>query len=261
MIGYPLTKANRIKLAQAFRHVKRVDLSIDCVLEGQMGKAFVDDLERPTVFEIVTSGFFCYFAGDASGAGGRELIAKLPFYRMLMPSVPGWLELAQEIHGRQLVGLTRSSFSPIHLSLEHVGQLLASSPFSGSVKRMDAALVTQLSSSLESILDISDFDSAEDFAQRGIGCCLMDGDTLMGVAYSSLVCSKGIEVSIFVMPKYRRRGIATCLASVLLKWCLENSMEPHWDAANPESCKLAEKLGYVPVGTYVACMLQEEHIR
>lgn len=47
-----LTKANRLELARAFRHNKRVDISIDCVIEGQMGKAFVDDPAAPTVFKI-----------------------------------------------------------------------------------------------------------------------------------------------------------------------------------------------------------------
>ena len=33
-------------------------------------------------------------------------------------------------------------------------------------------------------------------------------------------------------------------------------MEAHWDAANPESYRLAEKLGYVAVGTYHAHFLR-----
>jgi GNAT superfamily N-acetyltransferase len=43
-----------------------------------------------------------------------------------------------------------------------------------------------------------------------------------------------MEVSLFVMPEFRRQGVATVLASALLKWCLENDMDPHWDAANIE---------------------------
>jgi hypothetical protein len=41
MIEYPLTKANRLRLARAFVKVPRVDLSIDCVLEGQMDAALL----------------------------------------------------------------------------------------------------------------------------------------------------------------------------------------------------------------------------
>jgi predicted GNAT family acetyltransferase len=59
-------------------------------------------------------------------------------------------------------------------------------------------------------------------------------------------------VSIFVLEDYRRQGIATLLAARLLRWCLENNAQPNWDAANPESCRLAEKLGYTQTGQYEA---------
>ena len=41
-----LTKANRLRLGRAFRHNPRVDCAIDCVLEAQMGQAFMDDPDR-----------------------------------------------------------------------------------------------------------------------------------------------------------------------------------------------------------------------
>jgi hypothetical protein len=47
-----LTKTNRLTLARAFKNNKRVDTSIDCVIEGQMGRAFVDDLHEPTAYRI-----------------------------------------------------------------------------------------------------------------------------------------------------------------------------------------------------------------
>ena len=80
----------------------------------------------------------------------------------------------------------------------------------------------------------------------------LDGDSVMGVAYSQLVCSRGIEVSIFVEEKYRKRGVATALGSRLLLECLRQNIRPNWDAANPESCKLAQKLGLAFMETYEA---------
>ena len=62
-------------------------------------------------------------------------------------------------------------------------------------------------------------------------------------------------MSIFVADEYRRQGVATALAAHLLCWCLQNHVDPHWDAANPESCRLARKLGYVPAGDYQAYYL------
>jgi hypothetical protein len=59
-----LTKINRLKIAHAFREVPRVDMSIACVVEGQMGQAFVDDLAQPSIYHVVI-GPFHYFAGTA----------------------------------------------------------------------------------------------------------------------------------------------------------------------------------------------------
>lgn len=255
LIEYPLTKANRIQLANAFRQIQRVDLSIDCVLEAQMGHAYVDHLEQPTVFKIQI-GPFIYLAGDA-GNGHEEMKALSPFL-LLMPSSPGWIELAEKLHGARLKSFPRYSFSPEKLSPEHLAALGNVSPYQDAVERIDSVTAAQVRAEKDSFIDLSDFDSADDFVQRGIGYCVRAGAKLIGAAYSSLVCSRGIEVSLFVEPDHRCKGMATALARQLLRYCLERGMEPHWDAANLESCALAEKLGYRPAGTYTAYYLQPE---
>lgn len=256
MIELTLNKANRVRLARAFRSCRRVDLSIDCVIEGQMGKAFADDSENPNAFKIGV-GPFAYFAGDAKSCEAQRMIKDSSSYPLLMPSTVGWIDLAREIHGEKLTSFPRHSFSSENLSVEHLDHLLANSPFNDAIQRIDKAVARQALAVQDGVLDLSDFDSAEDFVNRGIGFRLMDNESLMGVAFSSLVCSKGIEVSIFVFPEHRRKGVAAALGGKLLKWCLEHDMDPHWDAANPESCTLAEKLGYVQTETYEAYYLKE----
>ena len=253
---YPLTKANRIRLARAFKYVPRVDLSIECAIEGQMGKAFVDDLQEPTVFKIQVGPFF-YFAGDATGLSGRAMLENIVPYTLFMPSSPGWIEAGKMMYGERLVGFDRCSFSSEHISAEHLDHLCKISAFRKDVRRMDLAFVAQLWGQ-EHFVDLSDFDSAEDLLQRGIGFYLEKHGTVVGAAYSSLVCSKGIEVSLFVLEDYRRQGIATILSSRLLKWCIKNNAEANWDAANPASCKLAVKLGYFQTGEYQAYYLKAE---
>jgi len=249
MTEYPLTKANRLRLAEAFRHHQRVDLCIDCVIEDQMGLALVDSPDEPTAFKIEV-GPFCYFAGDAAGPGGREMVERVAPYAPLMPSPEPWIELAKEIHGDKLDSSERFSFTAENLSLDHIRSLLGDLPFAAEIEPIDVATAEQLNNDSESFADLSLFDSAEDFADRGIGYSLREGTTIIGVAYSSLVCSRGVEGSIFVRPEYRRRGIATGLACKLVEQSLLRGLEPHYDAANLESCRLAEKLGYVPTGSY-----------
>jgi GNAT superfamily N-acetyltransferase len=252
---YPLTKANRVRLARAFRDIIRVDLGIDCALEGQMGTAFVDDPEAPTAFRI-EQGPFRYFAGDPRSRGGREMIERLEPHTLIVSSPPGWPEVAKEIHGEKLISMPRYSFSSERLSLEHVERLLGASKYRERVRRMGAAVAAAVRDDPEHWLDLSGFDSGEDFMERGCGFFLEDENEMIGAAWSSLVCSKGIEVSIYVMPAHRTRGVATALTSGLLTHCLERGVDPHWDAANPESCTLAEKLGYVYTGSYDAYVLR-----
>lgn len=249
MIEYPLTKANRITLARAFCRVPRVDLSIDCVLEGQMGAAFVDDVEHPVTFKI-QSGPFVYFAGDTSSPGTRAALETITPEVLLMPSAPGWLEAIRQCYGGRLVPFDRYSFSGEQLALDHLDALChVSSKY--TVQRMDTKFAAQLWGQ-EHFVDLSYFDAPEDFEQRGLGFYAAVDDTVVGAAYSQLVCSRGSEVSLYVMPKHRERGLGTVLSSHLVKACLENGQEAHWDAANLESCRLAKKLGYTPCGEYQA---------
>jgi len=221
-----------------------------------MGKAFADDSKDPKAFKIAV-GPFSYFAGDVRSAGAREMIKDLSPHPLLMPSTAGWIDLAKEIHGEKLVLFPRYSFSSENLSVEHLDHLLANSPFKDAIQRIDTAVARQALAVQDGVVDLSDFDSAEDFVERGIGFRLMSNESMMGAGYSSLVGSKGIEVSLFVFPEHRRKEVATALACKLLKWSLEHDMDPHWDAANPESCTLAEKLGYVQTETYDAYYLGE----
>ncbi|MBP8947767.1 MAG: GNAT family N-acetyltransferase [Candidatus Promineofilum sp.] len=244
-----LTKANRLRLARAFRHNPRVDCAIDCVLEAQMGQAFMDDPDRPTAYRI-TIGPFWYFAGDADGPGGRALLAEWPAYNLLMPSPPAWAAAAGELFGARLVAFPRYSFSADELNERHLAAVVAASPLRERVVAVDAALLARAAEGVETFIDLADFDSPDDFVARGLGYVALDGERVMGAAYSSLVCSRGIEVSLYVDEPYRRQGVATAIAGRLLLECVRQGRRPNWDAANLESCALAEKLGYVASGSY-----------
>ncbi len=254
IVVYPSTPRHRLRLARAFHDVPRVDLSIDCAIEGQMGLAFADDAGSPSAFKI-TTGPFAYFAGDPHAPAAADLLQSMPPGTLLMPSAPGWPEAAQELYGERLAEVERYQFAPARLSREHLEALCASSRHAGQVRRMHVAFAEAVWGQ-DSFVDIAAFDSPADFVDRGIGYYLDRGGRMIAAAFSSLVCSRGIEISIYVLERYRRAGMATALAARLLLWCLDNGVEPHWDAANPASCRLALKLGYDLLGPYRARYLE-----
>ena len=189
VIELELTKANRLKLAQAFRHHPRVDISIECVVEGQMGTAFVDVPQNPTVYRIV-QGPFWHLAGEAKSAAGHEMIHDLPAYTLLMPSPGDWVQVAQDIYRTRLLEFNRHSFAADGLSQEHLGNLLSLSRFRDAIKPIDVALASQVWDDAKSFMDLSAFYSAEDFVMRGVGFCLQMKERVVAAAYSSLVCSQ-----------------------------------------------------------------------
>lgn len=256
MYAYPLTRSNRIRLAQAFYLVPRVDLAIDCVLEDQMGTAFVDDLEEPAVFQI-SMVVFHYLAGNPQHPFAREIVAQFPPYHLLMAAAPGFLRVFRDVFGPRLMALTRYRFSAENLSIHFLNNLLERSPVRDYIEPFDRPLVEGMHADSEGYIDISPYDSPEDFLQRGMGYACYEGGEMIGAAYASLVSCSGIEISLYVEPYFRRRGVATALSAALILWALENRLTPHWDAANPESRALALKLGFTPRGEYQAYYVVE----
>ena len=250
MLSFPLTPTNRLRLAEAFATVPHVDLSIDCAVEGAMGRVWVDDPVAPSVFKLQT-GPFVYLAGQANCEAGRMLISALRPESLLMPSAPGWLEALQAHFRERLEAMERYRFTHERLSLARLQTLTTSSCHAAQVLAMDRA-VAEAVWSRDHYIDLSEYASPADFVQRGLGFYVGEPGAVLGAAFASLVCSRGIEVSVFVERAHRERGMATALTSRLLIACLARGLEPHWDAANDESCRLALKLGYISAGGYLA---------
>lgn len=254
MKPYPLTRTNRIQLARLFATVPRVDIAIECVLEDQMGKAFVDAVDDPHYAMIETDGYFCYLAGDFTQPAGRTFIQQIPAQRMIMAGSDGWHDIIQNLTDEdRYKPVTHYQFSSNTLSRNFLKTLAIRNSHTPYLQKIDATIAHMKLPYFE----IGEFESPDDFLRRGIGYCLLQDKSLIGIIYSALVNSRAVEVSIVVQPEHQRRGIATALSCQLLMWCLDRHIEPHWDASNPESSNLAKKLGYKALGEYTAYVSQQ----
>lgn len=90
------------------------------------------------------------------------------------------------------------------------------------------------------------------YQQLGLGVVICkDGIPVAGASsYSSY--QGGIEIEIDTKEEYRRKGLAYCSAAKLILECLDRDLYPSWDAQNPWSVALAEKLGYHFSHEYIA---------
>jgi GNAT superfamily N-acetyltransferase len=92
------------------------------------------------------------------------------------------------------------------------------------------------------------WNSAEDFCTNGIGFSLFYQEKLATTAYSAFIFDKELELGMETFPEFRGKGFAQYACSTLIDYCLLNDYEPIWACklTNIPSCKLAQKLGFVP---------------
>lgn len=134
---------------------------------------------------------------------------------------------------------------------------IAALPEGMTLKRIDHELYKWCMDSDWACDFCSNFESAEDFAARGLGWMAISGGEPVGGA-SSYTCYKGgIEIEVDTRSDMRRRGIATACSARLILSCLERGLYPSWDAANRESVALALKLGYTEGEPYPAWHVNE----
>jgi GNAT superfamily N-acetyltransferase len=251
----PLDAPARRALAAAFAGTPRVDCGIDAAIEGQMGRVFANDPSDPRVL-AVRQGPFWYLAGEAGHPAAGDLVACIPPGSLAMPSLPAWIGLLERRLGNRLEAMPRVSFQSDGLSVDHLDSLVADSPHRDRLQAVDADLASRLATLPDPWFELDGYASPADFVARGIGFAVVDGHDVAGAAWSSLVCSTAIEVSVFVDERHRRRGVATTVAARLVLESMDRGLRPNWDAANEESCRLAMKLGFVPAGSYLARYLR-----
>lgn len=99
---------------------------------------------------------------------------------------------------------------------------------------------------------VSQYDSFRQYEHHGLGVlALWDGEPVAG-ASSYTAYEGGIEIEVDTKQPYRRQGLATACSAALILACLRRGWYPSWDAQNPASLSLAEKLGYHFSHAYVA---------
>lgn len=221
---------------------------VQSFLDGCMGRGFVDDPQAPTCAQIAVADFI-FTAGDAaspdaaamvSGPAGAEDSPSVIF----VPQNAAWADLITRCHPGRTTAFSRyafqheAAFSPARLR-----QYRDALPDGYRLAFIDEALYHQcLATPLRDLC--GQFPTAQDYAARGLGICALLGDDVVGGASSYTVYRGGIEIEVDTLEAHRRKGIATACAAALILACLERGLTPAWDAANPESKALAEKLGY-----------------
>ena len=205
------------------------DILLTACLQGYAGRAAISQSGRSAA---LLTGDFAFLAGDPDiGASG-------------------WLSLAQSM-GRAWEKSIRYAFdTPESWDIARLTALTQALPAGFTLHPMDGALYARCRQ-VQQLSDLCGCDGDEAaFFAHGLGVVALHGQGLAGGASAYAWDDAGIEVEIDTLPPFRRQGVAAACGAALILRCLAAHRRVHWDAANPISARLAERLGFLPRGEY-----------
>lgn len=234
-------------LTTLFAEHKYLRTVIGAILEAGMGTAVTDNPANPNAASLYLE--FNFLGGDAAHPAAAELVRNLKGTAVVPNNQ--WRDLLYQIHGERLKTHQRYACDHTQLHLAHLQPFVSSIAPEFTIKQLDVALAQQIRRDVTPDL-VDNFGSAKAFIAQGFGFCALHvptGQIACG-ASTFAVCGSDIEIEIDTHPHYQRRGLATAVAAALIIHCLQNNITPHWDAHNPTSARLAQRLGYQMLGTY-----------
>ncbi|HFU7058981.1 TPA: GNAT family N-acetyltransferase [Bacillus cereus] len=234
----------REKLVTMFEDFNNVVLL--SYLQGHMGTAWVNDLENPTVAQV-TVGIFTFYAGDSNAKETEELVRNIPDRMLVIVNSEEWKKRLETCYERKIDKFLRYKFKRNAEVFNHskLQSFISALPKGYELQKIDEHIVNIPTLHKVSEDFTSQFQTMEDYINRGIAYSILYKDEVVCGASSYSIYDNGIEIEVATDHNHRRKGLATIVSAALILDCLEKGIYPNWDAANTTSAKLAEKLGYV----------------
>ena len=224
-------------------------------------KAFVTDPDAPRSALLYSSFDGIFLAGEPD----RELVEYGELGdESVVPLNEGWKKLIKECWP-EAVPTTRYAIRRCKdFDREKLQSFVDALPDGYEIRRIDSGIYDLILSADDDDLEylIGDFETKEAFLEKGRGfAVLKDGKVVAGASSEYCYRFGGIEVEIDTVHKERRKGLASAVGAKLILSCLDDGLEPVWDAANLISVHLAEKLGYRFDHEYVYYWINEAQKR
>lgn len=215
-------------------------------LSGVMGAIYAPREEAPPS-ALAILGDFCFYAGDPS----RELALFRPEpdregFFIAVPQNDGWRRTLALCWGDRASPATRyaTKKEPGVFDRPRLERAAASLPPDCRLVPIDEALFDWAKAVPWCRDWVKQYRDYPQFCRYGLGVAVLrDGEPVSGASsYSGW--PGGIEIEIDTREDCRRRGLAYAAAAALILACLDRGLYPSWDAQNPGSLALAQKLGY-----------------
>jgi GNAT superfamily N-acetyltransferase len=238
---------NANELAGFFADHPLLRAVIDAVLEDRGGRVLCLGA-RPTQAAMLDYGCYRIPGGDARSVQARDLLLDLRGpCEIVVPNDDAWRELIQDVHGDRLVDRSMHSYVPGPELAARTADLARKVPDGYVLQRLDAGSAALVGPDI-SPHGVEVMGGPAGFVQLGYGWGVLRDGGLACAATSYAVSSRAVEVAIATDPDHREQGLATCAAAALVQEALVREHVPHWNAFNPVSRRLAERLGFAFAG-------------
>ncbi len=227
-------------------HNRRNILATALVRSEAIG--FVDNLEHPDIifFSAKDRKGACFLAGNFNSPKLKEILAEISEKHFVIVPSEDW-ELVLKKYWKSFAYFPLTDLSAEKLSLEFVRKLIKPLPEDFQLTRMDLETAEYLLQNWPNPEKIRYYGGPDEFVSDTIAFCIKEGEKVVSMAAaarSSEQLTNSVEIDVQTLQEYRGRGFAAIVCAKLIEYCLERGIEPHWDAANELSLKLAQKLGY-----------------
>ena len=248
-----LHRDNRASLRRLFDDYPYMQGCIAAVIEDGAGKVFADSSENPTVALAVLD--FQFLVGNPFHESVPLLLNLLHAKEWLIVPTPDWHHVVSTTYPGKLEMYQREAFHAEEFDVDKLGRFISELPDGFELRKVSLKDVTEFVELSPSL--VSSYVSPEEFLEKGVGMGIFHEGRYVSGAASSPIGGRKLEFEIQTHKQFRRCGFARSAAAALILYCLENGLEPCWDAANEPSSALARQLGFCSTGKYDAFWLPQ----
>lgn len=226
----------------------KTDVELLACIEGNMGRAWVDKVDNPTIGIVIVCDF-CFLLGQTQYIKHEEDIKSLlEAYKgkVIIVDDMGWVSFIEKNYSNNINKFKRYMFKKEEncFNKDKLMNFIINVESEFQIDKIDEFNYYRVIEDGFMADCCCFFPSIDEFLKHGIGYIIeRDGEIIAGASSYSF-CKDNISITIGTKNKYRKKGLATACASKVILDCLDNNIYPEWDAANLESVSLAEKLGY-----------------
>jgi len=130
-----------------------------------------------------------------------------------------------------------------HIGISDLTPFLSKLPSGYALCRMDRTLLERSPKYDE---NLSRYGSIDNFLEKGIAVCILQGDDIVCEAYADMEIMGMRDIGIRTLEAYRRQGFATIACAHLISQCEQAGSGTYWECAklNAGSVSLARKLSF-----------------